>query len=115
MSHIVIPGESVETVRVPYASLSNLGVLEDPTSATVEIGFSGDRETEPASWNAATWETSEKLRIPVGGTIVESPYKVAILIGTGATDLAIGLHAMWLRVTDSPEVPIRFVSFIEVT
>ena len=115
MSHLIIPGESVETVRIPYASLSTLGVLEDPTAATVEIGFSADRETEPATWNTAAWETSEKLRMPVGGTIVESPYKAAILIGTGATDLAAGLHAMWLRVTDSPEVPIRFVMFVEVT
>lgn len=115
MSHLTIPGESVETVRVPYASLSTTGVLEDPTAATVEIGFSTDRETEPSSWNAAAWETSEKLRMPVGGTIVESPYKATILVGTGATILTVGLHAMWLRVTDAPEVPIRFVGFIEVT
>lgn len=115
MSHTIIPGESVETVRIPYASLSTLGVLEDPTASTVEIGFSAARETEPASWNTAAWETSEKLRLPVGGTIVETPYKATILVGSGATDLAEGLHAMWLRVTDSPEVPIRFVGFIEVT
>lgn len=115
MSHYIISGESVETVRVPVASLSNVGVLEDPTAATAEIGFSAARETEPASWNTAAWETSEKIRLPVGGTIVETPYKATILIGTGATDLAEGLHAMWLRITDSPEVPIRFVGFIEVT
>jgi hypothetical protein len=53
--------------------------------------------------------------MPVGGTIVESPYKATILVGTGATILAVGLHAMWLRVTDAPEVPIRFAGFIEVT
>jgi hypothetical protein len=53
--------------------------------------------------------------MPVGATIVESPYKATILVGTGDTELAVGLHAMWLRVTDSPEVPIRFVGFIEVT
>lgn len=115
MSHITIPGESVETVRIPVATLDNAGLLEDPTAATVEIGFSDARETEPATWNAATWETSEKLRLTVGGTIVETPYKAAILIGTGATDLAQGLHAMWLRITDNPEVPVRFVGFLEVT
>ena len=115
MSHHIIPGESVETVRIPWASLTTLGVLEDPTASTVEIGFSADREVEPTIWNAAAWETSEEIRLPVGGTIVETPYKATILIGSGATDLAEGLHAMWVRVTDSPEVPIRFVSFVEVT
>ncbi len=115
MSHMIIPGESVETVRIPFASLTTAGLLEDPTASTVEIGFSADRETEPATWNTAAWETSEKIRLTVGGTIVESPYKATILIGTGATDLAQGLHAMWLRVTDAPEVPIRFAGFIEVT
>ena len=115
MSHLVIPGESVETVRISWASLTTAGVLEDPTASIVEIGFSADRETEPTSWNAAAWETSEKVRMPVGATIVETPYKATILVGTGATELAIGLHAMWVRVTDVPEVPIRFASFIEVT
>ncbi len=115
MSHQVIPGESVETVRIPWASLSTAGLLEDPTASTVEIGFSAARETEPAAWETAAWETSEKIRLPVGGTIVETPYKATILVGTGATDLVAGLHAMWLRVTDSPEVPIRFAGFIEVT
>lgn len=115
MSHLTIPGESVETIRIPVATLDSLGVLENPTAATAEIGFSADRETEPISWNAAGWETSETLRMPVGGTIVESPYKATILFGSGATALAAGLHAVWLRLTDSPEVPIRFVGFVEVT
>ncbi len=112
---MIIPGESVETVLIPWASLSAAGVLEDPTASTVEIGFSAGRETEPTTWNAATWATSEKIRLSVGGTIVETPYKASILVGTGATALAADLHAMWVRVTDSPEVPIRFAGFIEVT
>ena len=33
----------------------------------------------------------------------------------GAADLAEGLHAAWVRITDSPEIPIRFVGFLEVT
>ena len=115
MSHLKIPGDSVETLRVPWASLDSVGILEDPTAATVEVGFSADRETEPAAWLAASWETSEKIRVAVGGTVVDSPYKATLLVGTGPSELAVGLHAAWVRVTDAPQIPIRFVGFIEVT
>lgn len=114
MSHLRIPGDSVETIRIPVATLDASGDLDDPTGATVEIGFSADRDTEPATWHTAAWETSETLRTEVGATTVHTPYKATLLVGSGATDLAAGEYAVWVRITDAPEVPVRYAGQLEV-
>lgn len=114
MTHLRIPGDSVEYIRVPIATLDSAGVLDDPTAAAIEIGFSADKDTEPTSWHTAAWETSENIRTTVGGTIVDSPYKARLLVGTGATELAVGTHHTWIRITDAPETPVRYAGIVEV-
>ncbi len=114
MSHLRIPGDSVETIRIPVATLTATGTLDDPTATTVEIGFSTDAATEPTTWLAASWETSEPVRLVVGAKSVDTPYKATLLVGSGAADLAAGLWAVWVRITDSPEVPVRFAGWLEV-
>lgn len=114
MSHLRIPGDSVETIRIPIATLDSSGVLEDPTGATADVGFSSDPDIEPTVWHSATWETSETVRARVGATTVHSPYKARLLVGTGATELTVGEYAVWVRITDAPEIPVRYAGQLEV-
>lgn len=112
--HLRIPGDSVETIRIPVAALDSAGALEDPTAVGVEIGFSTDRDIEPDTWHTAAWETSETVRAAVGATVVNTPYKATVLVGAGATDLDPGDHAVWVKISDSPEIPVRYAGQLEV-
>lgn len=73
------------------------GLDYNPTGDTVEVAFKAPG-TDPAApdWHAGTWETA--------GTNV---YYVRLLVGpVGGLVLAAGTYRMWVRVTDSPEVPV---------
>lgn len=111
-----IASDSVEYLRVPYATLDSSGVAADPTGATVEVGFSSADDTEPTTWNTASWETSESIRLRVGATSVDTAYKAKLLIGPGTTagELDAGIHHVWVKVSDSPETPIVYGGHITV-
>lgn len=72
------------------------GVTYNPTADLVEVAFKapGVDPTGP-DWHAATWETA--------GT----SYYARLLVGpVGGLVLAVGTYRMWIRITDSPEVPV---------
>lgn len=73
----------------------------DPTGDTVEMAFtiSGD----PVTWHTAAW---------VSGA---SPPRTRLLVGSGAVELAAGLYTVWLRITDSPEVPVIRAGFLQIS
>ena len=73
------------------------GAVYDPTADLVEIAFKppGVDPTGP-DWHAASWETA-------GATT----FYARLLVGpVGGLVLAVGTYRMWVRVTDSPEVPV---------
>lgn len=86
-----IPVESTEFVDVQLSS------DEDLTASTVELGFAPlDAVSRPAVWLSASWApgVSNVVRcLYVAGSLEPGEYKV------------------WYRLTDSPESPVRPVSY----
>lgn len=106
MRHLRISSLSKEYVRIPVAALNDAGVLTDPTANTVAIAFTAGEDTEPTSFTAAAWETSESVQVDVGGQLVATPYKARILVGPGALVLADGEYTAWVKVTSGAEIPV---------
>jgi len=72
----------------------------DPTADTVEMAFTASGNPTSGDWKAATWHTdaSDPAR-PV--------HYARCLVGpAGTVTLAPGTYRIWVRVTDTPEVPV---------
>lgn len=106
MQHLRISSLSKEYVRIPIATLDDTGALTDPTGNTVTVAFTTGEDTEPSSFTAATWETSEEVQVEVGGTLVNTPYKARILVGPGALVLTDGEYTAWVKIAAGTEIPV---------
>ncbi len=91
---------SLEYVRVRVQATSS-GVAVNPTGDSVSMAFlttnvapvSGDFKT-------ATWDTD--------ATTTPVTYRAQCLVGpSGTVTLAAGTYAVWVKVTDSPEVVVK--------
>jgi len=93
---------STEYVRVQISALKN-GVISDPTSDPVQFAFP-TRGTDPANWFSGSWETV------FDSTTNTYTYYAKCLVGPdgGTTSLAVGHYDIWVKITDSPEVPVMF-------
>lgn len=89
---------SREFIRVRVTA-SEAGVAVNPTGDTVQFAFPA-AGASPSSWTAGAWETA--------GT----SYFARILVGTGTSVTVAGNYDVWVRVTDSPEVPTRRVGLL---
>jgi len=80
----------------------------DPTADVVEMAYTGvGTHPDSEDWNAGEWEPDE---LDVGGWVARC------LVGpVDGVDLAEGTYERWLRVTDSPEVPVLRVGTLAVT
>lgn len=67
---------------------------KDITSDSIEVGLSTSSTTPPATWQAPDATTH-----PTPSTV-----RVSLLIDT---DVAVGQHYLWARLTDNPEVLVR--------
>lgn len=97
---------SLEYVRVPVAA-EDQGVAVDPTSNVVEFAFETFADdTEPSSFTAGDWETDP------GPPAI---YYARILIGpAGTIVLADGKYHIWIKITASPEIPVRRVGVLTI-
>jgi len=95
---------SREYVPVPVSAMV-AGVPYDPTGDTVQMAFvAGFGEPASGDWKAAVWDSA-------GG----GRYFAQCLIGPGGTVvLAPGVWNVWVKITDSPEVPVRLSGQIEI-
>lgn len=98
---------SKEYVRVGVAA-KEAGVAVNPTADVVQMAFVAPG-AEPAGgdWQTASWETDQSTE--------PDSYFARCLVGPGAVVLAEGTWAVWLKVTDSPEVPVREVGRLIIT
>jgi hypothetical protein len=82
------------------------GAAYNPTGDVVEVAFKLPG-VDPAGpdWHAASWETA--------GTA----YYARLLVGpAGGLVLTVGTYIMWIRITDSPEVPVLDApGFVRIT
>lgn len=85
---------SKEYVRVKV-SASEAGAAVDPTTDTVVMAFPVHGVAPvTGDWKAASWETAG------------SAFYARCLVGpSGTVTLAVGSYDVWVKVTDSPEVP----------
>lgn len=83
---------SKEYLKISVAA--DVTVTDDP----VAWAFT-DPAADPTSWTAGDWSGNE----------------ARILVGPGGSvTLTKGVHDVWLKVTDSPEIPVRRVAQIQV-
>lgn len=97
MSDLNISVLSTVYVKVPITATKS-GTLVDPTSDTVEMQFTAvGVDPDDAAWLAADWET-------IGG---QNYARTLIGPGAGAHPLLIGSYTPWVKVVDSPEIPVK--------
>ncbi len=71
----------------------------DPTADVVAMAFTTGTDPQPSDWQSASWDTSSALG--------SNQYLAQCLVGpAGAIQLAVGQYAIWVKVTDNPEIPI---------
>lgn len=96
---------STEYVRVNVSALIG-GTIHDPTGDPVSMAFipSSADPTDP-DWHPGTWETAGNV------------YKALCLVGpaNGGVVLPDGQYAVWVKVTDSPEVPVLRAGILTMT
>ncbi len=96
---ISMSASSLQYIRYAVKATVNGNPDYNPTSDTVEFGFTPSPSAVPASdaWIDGSWETDPG---PV--------YVARCLVGPdGDATLAVGVYSVWVRITDSPEIPIR--------
>lgn len=106
-SPLTIPTGSLEYVRVPvYAEAA--GAQVDPTGDTVQMAFMpGSQTPEAGDWKSATWDSDTST--------TPATYRAQCLIGpSGTVTLNRGTYTVWVKITDSPEVPVRPVGSLKV-
>lgn len=91
-----IDRDSVEYVKVPVTPPAGIDITAQPVSIAVT-----DAAARPvaADWKTASWD----------GNVAKT------LIGPGVLALAPGSYKVWVKVTDSPEVPVMAAGTITVT
>lgn len=98
---------SLEYVRV-QVSAREAGAAVDPTGSTVTMAFLLT-DTAPVSgdWKTASWDTD--------ATTTPDTYRAQCLVGSGgAVTLTAGTYRVWLKITDSPETPIKPAGYLKV-
>jgi len=104
MSHL-----SLDYVQVPVTA-SQAGTSYNPTADTVQFAFMPQATQAPqnADWVAASWDTAP--------TNILFPYTAKCLVGTGgATALTLGTYYTYVKIQDSPEVPVNVVGHLQIT
>lgn len=85
----------LEFVKVPVSFKEN-GVFQDPTADLVQMAFMAAGSTPGAlDWVNASWETAG------------SRYLARALVGPTAKVLTVGTYIVWVKITDSPEIPAK--------
>ena len=102
---LAISSVSLEYVRVQVTALKS-GSSVNPTGDVVQMAFTGVGVLPVSGdWKTASWETTP-----------QNAYYAKCLVGSGgAVTLAAGRYDIWVKVTDSPEVPVKLAGQLLVT
>lgn len=111
MSLLTLHTGTKEYVFFPVKATEQDGDTIDLSADTVQVAFT-DPGTEPVAgdWVSAAWEA--------GGPDPSGFYRAFLLVGGvgsgAAKELADGVWQAWVRVTDSPERPVRPVGQVSI-
>lgn len=98
-------GASTAYIQCPVTAWQN-GAPFDPSSSTVAMAFLTPGITPTSGdWHTGSWDTD-----PAGSPIAQ------VLVGpAGTLTLSRGVYQAWVKVTDSPEVPVAPVGIVQIT
>jgi hypothetical protein len=101
---------STQYVFIPVQATRS-GVAYNPTGDPVQMAFMPQATQSPglSDWVAASWDTNT--------TSVLYPYSVKCLVGPtgGVISLGLGTYYMYVKVTDSPEIPVLLGGILQIT
>lgn len=102
-----ISASSLEYVMVPVYAMAS-GAVVNPTSDAVAMAFmSSTAAPSSGDLKTASWETD--------ATTEPDTYIARCLVGSGgAVTLTAGTYSVWVKITDSPEVPVRRAGLLKV-
>jgi len=94
---------STEYLRVQVTA-SSAGATVDPSADTVQFAFPATT-VQPSVWYSGSWET------------ISGVHYARCLVGPtgGVVTLTVGnSYDVWVKITDSPEIPVRKVATVAV-
>lgn len=104
---IFVSSLSTQYIQIPVRAFSQ-GLPYNPTSDTVQMAFILGGVPDTDDWNTASWASTSTI----------SGYYIAqCLVGpaNGGVPLAIASYLTWLKVTDSPEIPVINAGTLTIT
>ena len=101
---MLISQESLQYVYIPLKATLPLGVTYDPTSDTVTVAYLPDGTVPTTGFNVASWSKDAQ-----GNDYVK------ILVGPGgAVTLGAGSYRTFVKINDSPEIPVLEGDILQV-
>lgn len=103
---------TLQYLRVTVKATVNGNTSYNPTADTVQFGFQAETAYSstqaPSSWVAGSWETV--------GSGAQVSYVARCLVGPGGTFVPTAEtdYWVWVKITDSPEIPVLFVGELQV-
>jgi hypothetical protein len=104
MSHL-----ATQYYLVPVTA-TKAGASYNPTGDTVQFAFMPTPTQVPGGgdWVTGTWSTNTAS--------VLFPYSAQCLVGpSGTTTLGIGTYVAYVKVTDSPEIPVQIAGYLQIS
>jgi hypothetical protein len=99
---------ATEYIFIPV-SVTKAGVAYNPTGDAVQFAFMPTPTQVPqnADWVSGSWVTES--------TNVLYPYSAQCLVGpSGTITLGVGTYIIYIKVTDSPEIPVLVGGQVQV-
>jgi len=102
-----ISSASLEYVRARVEAIQS-GSFLDPTADSVAMAFiAGSATPVSGDWKTASWDTD--------ATTTPATYRAQCLVGpAGTVTLTPGVYAVWVKITDSPEIPVKRAGQIKI-
>lgn len=104
---ILMSSASLQYVIVPV-NATKAGVTFNPTGDTVQFAFLTTISATPqtSDWVSGSWITLPNLSYP---------YAAQCLVGPGGTKtLGAGLYVIWVKIIDSPEIPVLIAGQLKI-
>jgi hypothetical protein len=99
---VSISSMSSEYIQVPVMAQIG-GQPYNPTNDSIYFSFVQGYYGNPSVWILGSWSTT-----------VQGTYLAQCLIGQAGNVLQPGTYTVWLKITDSPEVPVKQAGTINV-
>ncbi|KIF67622.1 hypothetical protein HY68_01605 [Streptomyces sp. AcH 505] len=106
--------ESISSLSLEFVqaevTATRRGVPYNPTDDVVAFAFTAIGTSRPDTWYTGGWDGDD----PIPGT---HSYRAQVLVGPAGSGpaLAVGRYQMWIRISDSPEVPVLPVGQLAIT